>query len=226
MASITGARVLTYGISEPADLSAKNIEINGLEGLSCSLTYEGKSHKVHSPLLGEFSVYTILASAAVALAEGLDWEMIEKGLSTSQVDIRMNHYELPNGVLVLDDTYNASPSSTIAALRLLSELKGRRVAVLGDMLELGQYEDSGHTQVGKVAAQAADMLILVGQRSGIIKKSAIESGFPEEEIHWYENADQAALAAVNLVHKGDVMLVKGSNSMRMDRIIQHLKEHA
>lgn len=224
MASKTKAQALTYGISEPADLTADNIEIHGLKGLSCSLNYKGISHKVHSQLLGAFSVYTILASTAVALAEGLEWELVESGLATSQVNIRMQHFELPDGILVLDDTYNASPASTIAALNLLSGLQGRRVAVLGDMLELGQYEISGHTEVGKVAARSADVLILVGQRAKIIMKSASESGFLKEEIHWYENAEQAGFAAVDLLQKGDVVLVKGSNSMRMDHIIQHLKE--
>jgi UDP-N-acetylmuramoyl-tripeptide--D-alanyl-D-alanine ligase len=224
MVSQTKARVFSYGIFEPADLTADDIEIHGLQGLSCTLNYKGVSHQVHSPLLGEFSVYTILAAMSVALAEGLDWDTIEQGLSASQIDLRMQHYALANSALVLDDTYNASPASTIAALKLLSGLEGRRVAILGDMLELGQYEISGHKAVGEFSSQAADLLILVGHRSKIIRDSAIESGFPEDKIHWFENSDQAAPAAVDIVQKGDVVLIKGSNSMRMGRIIEQLKE--
>ena len=116
------------------------------------------------------------------------------------------------------------PASTIAALKLLSGLDGRRVAILGDMLDLGQYEIPGHQAVGEFSAKSADLLILVGQRSRIIRDTAKEYGFPEENIYWFENSDQAAQAAVGIVQKGDVVLIKGSNSMRMGRIIEKLKE--
>lgn len=223
MAGKTQAQVLSYGIVEGADLSASGIESLGLEGISCTLTYQGESHTVHSPLVGEFSVYTILRATAVALVEGLDWDMIGKGLETSQVDLRMRQIILPNGVIVLDDTYNASPASTVAALQLLSGLKGRRVAILGDMLELGPYEDSGHHSVGETAASTADALILVGERSKTTAKAAIKNGFPESQIQWFPDSQQAAQPAVRTIQKGDIVLIKGSNSLRMDRIITALE---
>lgn len=222
----TQAKIFTYGIEQGADLTASEINAHGLEGISCTLHYQGKNVAVRSPLLGAFSAYTILRASAVALTMGLDWDMIVAGISTSQVNLRMRQFTLPNGATILDDTYNASPASTIAALQLLGNLKGRRVAILGDMLELGQYEQQGHRSVGTFATKAADILLLVGERSKLTAEAALNNGFPETNLQWYLDSQQAAQAAVKTVRKGDVVLLKGSNSMRMDRIMRALKEHA
>ena len=220
----TNARLFTYGVNEKAALTARNIETHGFEGVSFSLVYEGTQHPIRSPLLGEFSVYTILRAASVALIEGLKWEEIIAGLAVSRMDLRMRPMTLPNGVTVLDDTYNASPASTIAALKLLQGLKGRRIAILGDMLELGPYEIEGHQSVGSLCANAADILILVGNRSKITAEAALANGFPEARLQWYETSELAAKPASAIVQEGDVVLVKGSNSMHMDKILTALKE--
>ncbi len=223
MAETTKAQCFTYGINQDADLTASEIKSYGLDGVSCSLSYLGEKHQISSPLLGEFSVYTILRATAVALTEGLDWRTIKSALATSRVDLRMHQIRLPNGAVILDDTYNASPASTIAALQLLSGLKGRRVAVLGDMLELGRYEESGHQAVGKAAASTADLLVLVGKRSKTTAEAAIENGFPKEQLFWYPDSQEAALPASGMIQDGDIVLIKGSNSMRMDKIMDALK---
>ncbi|MBW6465786.1 MAG: UDP-N-acetylmuramoyl-tripeptide--D-alanyl-D-alanine ligase [Brevefilum sp.] len=222
MAHLTHARVLSYGINEKSDLMAKDIQTHELEGISCVLSYQGAEHPIRSPLLGAFSAYTILCATAVALAEGLDWEMITTGLAHSRLDFRLHPFTLPDGTTILDDTYNASPTSTVAALELLRALPGRRVAILGDMLELGQYEQSGHQTVGQIAATAADALILVGQRAKIIADAAISHGFPKDHLQWFADSDQAAQHVAGLIQKGDRVLIKGSNSMRMDRILRAL----
>jgi UDP-N-acetylmuramoyl-tripeptide--D-alanyl-D-alanine ligase len=222
MAHITQAQVLSYGVNQQADLTANDIQTHELEGISCVLSYHGDEHPIRSPLLGAFSVYTILCATAVALTEGLDWDLITSGLAHSRLDLRLHPFTLPDGTTILDDTYNASPTSTIAALELLQALPGRRVAILGDMLELGQYEHSGHHTVGQVAATAADALILVGQRTKIIADAAIFHGFPQDQLKWFADSDQAAQHIMGLIQKGDRVLIKGSNSMRMDRILRAL----
>jgi UDP-N-acetylmuramoyl-tripeptide--D-alanyl-D-alanine ligase len=219
----TQAQQITYGIYETADLTASHIKLLGIDGLSCVLTYQGKSHPIRSPLLGEFSVYTILRSVAVALAEGLSWDEITLGLSAGRVDLRMHTFMLPDGATIIDDTYNASPESTIAALQFLKTLGGRRVAILGDMLELGRYEQEGHQQVGAFSASGVDLLILVGPRTRFTAQTALDHGFPEEKLFWYRNSSEAARSAAELIKKGDVVLVKGSNSMRMDKILTALE---
>lgn len=223
MADKTVADVFSYAINQPADLMATNIISQGLKGISLTLEYQRKAYLLHSPLLGEFSAYTILRASAVGLVEGLDWETIITGIAEGQIDLRMRQFSLPNGATILDDTYNASPASTIAALKLLGKLEGRKVAILGDMLELGQYEKSGHQKVGVVAAHNADILILVGQRSKEIAQSAIEKNFPKKQLYWYPTALDAITIIIEMVREGDVVLIKGSNSMRMDQIISALE---
>jgi UDP-N-acetylmuramoyl-tripeptide--D-alanyl-D-alanine ligase len=224
MADRTKADVFSYGINEGADLTASQIQPLDLNGIACTLTYQGKGYQIQSPLLGEFSAYTILRAVAAALVEGLSWEQIISGLSVSRVDLRLRPFTLPNKVKVLDDTYNASPASTIAALKLLKGLQGRRVAILGDMLELGQYEEQGHQTVGAYAAEAADVLICVGERSKTTVKAAIENGFLIENLHWFSNSEKAANPTADMIKEGDVVLIKGSNSMRMEKIIARLEK--
>ena len=226
MADKTSAKVFSYGINQNADLMATNITSQGLNGVAMTLVYRGKEYPVHSPLLGVFSAYTILRASAVALIEGLDWETIQAGIEKEQIDLRMRQFSLPNGITIIDDTYNASPASTIAALELLDKLEGRKIAILGDMLELGQYEKFGHQQVGARAASIADVLILVGPRSKETAKSALDKGFPEQLVHWHPNAKDAVNAVIKTLQEGDVVLIKGSNSMRMDQIISALEEKA
>jgi len=223
MANKTDAEIFSYGVEHEADLQAVDILSHGLKGLSLNLVYQGKSHRVQSPLMGAFSAYTILGAVAVALNAGLEWEAINAGITASQIDLRMRQFSLSDGAIILDDTYNASPESTIGALSLLGNLEGRKIAILGDMLELGPYEKSGHFEVGSFAARTADLLILVGQRSKIIAESALEAGFEEKNIYWYPTASEAADTALQIVQKGDVVLIKGSNSMRMDHITRKLE---
>ena len=117
-------------------------------------------------MLGRHSVQTALRAAAVGLVEGLHWEEVIRGLENSRRQLRLLAVQGPNDSIILDDTYNASPPSTIAALNLLSDLvDGQRIAVLGDMLELGAYEQQGHRDVGIRAAEVADLLVTVGTRA-------------------------------------------------------------
>ena len=222
MIPLTTANVFTYGIKEKSDLMAEDIQSYGLDGMSCVLVYQGKKHPIRTPLLGAFSIYTILCATAVALTEGVDWETITKNLAHSRLDLRLHPITLPNGTTILDDTYNASPESTIAALNLLQSLPGRRVAVLGDMLELGQYEISGHRSVGLAAASSADILILIGDRTKTIAEAALSQGFSKKALFWFTNSAQTALQIESLISSGDFVLIKGSNSMRMDRVLKAL----
>lgn len=223
MAEKTRADILFYGLTDTADLYASQVKSLGLEGLSLQLHYQGQAREVHSPMLGKFSAYTLLRAAAAALIEEMDLDQVCEALSISRVTLRMQKNELPNGVIILDDTYNASPASTVAALELLQDLQGRRVAILGDMLELGQYEQEGHQKVGKTAAAAADLVILVGERSKITAAALQQEGFPTDRIFWYPDSVSAARPAAEMITRGDIVLVKGSNSMHMDKITAALE---
>jgi UDP-N-acetylmuramoyl-tripeptide--D-alanyl-D-alanine ligase len=165
----------------------------------------------------------MLGSAAAALSVGFSWDWIFYALKTSNLQLRIATTKTASGALLIDDTYNASPDSTLAALNLLDDLSGRKVAVLGDMLELGQYEDDGHQRVGIRAAQVADEIVLVGQRSLKTQAAAIESGFPPEKIHWFPDQSGAARYLQDTLKEHDIALIKGSHAMHMDLIVASLE---
>ncbi len=224
MARKTQARVFTYGFSPEADLWASDDEGLGLEGVRFVLHYGPESFHVRVPLLGRHSVQTALRAAAVGLVEGMRWEEILHGLQSSQSQLRLVAVQGPGGSLLLDDTYNAAPPSVIAALNLLSELDGRRIAVLGDMLELGDYEERGHRLVGMRAAEVADRLIAVGDRAKWIAEEALKSGMQSSQVATVEDSQTAIEMLREEIGLGDVVLVKGSRGMRMDRIVSTLEE--
>ena len=224
MSERTQGKVIYYGLSPEADLWASDIRGLGLEGVRFVMHCGEKSIYIRVPLLGRHSVHTALRAAAVGLIEELSWEEIVSGLQSSQSQLRLVAVQGPNGALLLDDTYNAAPPSTIAALNLLAELEGRRVAVLGDMLELGDFEERGHRMVGVRAAQVADELVTVGNRALWIANEARMAGMSEDQVVALENSQQAIEYLQDRVGENDVVLVKGSRGMKMDLIVAGLEE--
>lgn len=221
MAERSPAPVFTYGLNSAADLWADGIEGLGLGGIRFTLHYQGESHTVEMPMIGRHSVYTALAAAAVGLIEGMGWDAILVGLRAGHSELRLVTARSANGALLLDDTYNASPESTLAALELLSDLDGRKVAVLGDMLELGQYERQGHEEVGRLAAQVADVLVTVGQRARMIAETARAGGL--QAVTECDSSDAALDYLRSELGPDDVVLVKGSRAMYMENIVPGLE---
>lgn len=222
MAPYTQARVFTYGLNPAADLWADEIESLAWHGVRMRLHSGGESVRVQMPLLGRHSVQTALRAAAVGLIEGMDWNGIVAGLHQHRDTLRLQVVEGPQGTLILDDTYNASPESMLAALNLLRDLSGRRVAVLGDMLELGSAEIDGHRTVGQRAAAVADVLIAVGSRARHLGQAALDSGLQSNQVYFTEDAAAATPLLRDLIRPGDVILVKGSRSARLDAIVTAL----
>ncbi len=226
MAEQTKAQTFFYGLSPRADLWADQIEGLGLDGIRLRLHYRGDTVVTKVPLLGRHSAHTVLRAAAVGLAEGLTWGEIIAGLRSGYAQLRLVAVRSENGALLLDDTYNASPQSTLAALNLLADLPGRRVAVLGDMLELGPYEHEGHWKVGLRAAEVATVLVAVGERARVIAAAARQAGMPPERIFEMPTATEAVALLRDLLRPDDVVLVKGSRGMQMDHIVSALEAEA
>ncbi|MEX1247371.1 MAG: UDP-N-acetylmuramoyl-tripeptide--D-alanyl-D-alanine ligase [Anaerolineales bacterium] len=224
MAKETKARVFFYGLDPQADLWADEVEGLGLDGVRFHLHYKGETLNVRIPLIGRHSVHTALRAAAVGLVEGLDWGEILAGLRIGNPQLRLVAVQGRNGSLLLDDTYNASPESTVAALNLLGELEGRKVAVLGDMLELGPYELQGHRTVGNLAANVADVLVTVGPRARTIAETALAAGLDAKAVTQFETSEQALGYLKQSLSKGDVVLVKGSRAVQMEKIVPELEE--
>jgi UDP-N-acetylmuramoyl-tripeptide--D-alanyl-D-alanine ligase len=219
----TKARIFFYGLSPEADLWADQVVGLGLEGIRFRLHYQGETLHVKIPLIGRHSVHTALRAAAVGLAEGMNWQEILEGLSQGHTQLRLAAVRSSSGALLLDDTYNASPESMLAALNLLDELDGRKVAVLGDMLELGPYERGGHEMVGLRAAQVADVLLTLGERAHIIADAARRTGGGKVTIIEFDELEPLVEWLTANLAKEDVVLIKGSHGLRMDRITNSLE---
>ena len=225
MAGLTPARVFTYGLSETADLWADEITSEGLEGIRLRLHYGREAFHLHLPMLGRHSVHTALRGAAVGLVEGLSWTEIIAGLREARGQLRLMVAPGLHETTLIDDTYNASPVSMLAALHLLEDIanhKRRRVAVLGDMFELGTYEEEGHRLVGGRAAQVTDKLVTVGPRARWTADEAMASGMPAGDVYVAESNADAIGALQTLIRPGDVILVKGSRGMAMETIVDAL----
>jgi UDP-N-acetylmuramoyl-tripeptide--D-alanyl-D-alanine ligase len=229
MADQSRAQVFFYGMDEGVDLWADNVESLGLEGIRFWMHYRQQINRpaeviqLRVPLIGRHSVQTVLRAAAVGLVDGLTWQEIVSGLRSASNELRLIAVHTQTGALLLDDTYNASPESMLAALNLLHDLDGRKVAVLGDMLELGQYERKGHEKVGIRAAEVVDELVTLGERARMIAQAAMEAGLPSSKITILEQVEQVIKYLQPGLKQDDVVLIKGSNGMRMDRIVTALE---
>ena len=233
------ARVLSFGFEEGADVRA--IEIRNkfdpdprrpegaTAGTEFTLVYGGNTAAVTIPsVLGRAHVYAGLVAATAGIHFGMNLEDIANALK---------NYAAPKGRMriikgikrtwLFDDTYNASPLATLAAINTLAELtiyeSGRRWAVLGDMLELGSFTEKGHMDVGKrVAELGIDYLVTVGERAKDIAKAAVESGMDEDKISYFNSSPEAGRYLQDKIRENDILLVKGSQSMRMERIVKEL----
>ena len=220
MGSHTRARVFSYGLNSRADLWADNIHSMGLSGIRFTLHHGHEALTLSVPILGRHSVHTALRAAAIGIVEELSWEEIASGLrETTLAEFRLVAVPGPRQSIIIDDTYNSSPDSAMAALNLLSELDGRRIAVLGDMLELGWAEEESHRLVGRRAADVAQILVAVGYRSRIIAEEARKVGMEDSKVYWVETATDAIPLLEAMIRGGDTILIKGSYGIRLDQIV-------
>lgn len=220
-----GVRRVTYGLDERADVRAEEIR-DGRSHIGFRLLLPDKQHQIKLQTQGRHNVHNALAVAATCWALGIEGVDISRGLAEFvPVPGRMNIFPLPCGGELLDDSYNANPLSVSAALATLGEkgAKGRRVAVLGDMLELGDEEARFHFEIGRKAATSTDLLVAVGPLSKEIAKGARDAGLGGEMILELDDCDAAIVAVAELQRPGDQILVKGSREMRLDRLASALR---
>ncbi len=222
MAPRAQAHSILFGTSIEADARATEIVSRGLEGVSFRLHWQGESVLVRTALPGRHNVGNALAAAAVALAEGMALREVAAALETARGPGRIQILRGRGGCTILDDSYNASPESMAAALALLAELPGRRIAVLGDMKELGPAEREGHLGVGRRAAEAADVIHTVGELGGLIAEGARVAG--HAAIHAWTNKEEAGAALTKDLRPDAVVLLKASRAMAFETLIGALRE--
>jgi UDP-N-acetylmuramoyl-tripeptide--D-alanyl-D-alanine ligase len=223
MDRLTGARTLRYGFKRHADVRADDVESRGLAGMRFTLCTPSDRTTVELPGLGRLSVHNALAAAAVGVAAGLATASIVAGLQRGWSAPHRAEIVRLAGIDIVDDSYNASPGSVVAALELLGGLPGRHVAVLGEMLELGEAHEAGHIQVGEAAADIADLLIVVGHDARGIVDGAIEGGMERRHIHHVADHDDALEVLRPRLRDGDTILVKASRGVGLDRLVVALR---
>lgn len=225
MGDVCPGSAITYGLGEECNLRATDIESHGLAGVHFTLLERdgGRNWRVRLPLLGRHSVHTALAAAGAASAAGMQWDEIIYALQRLDAQIRLIVVPGYNGSTLIDDSYNASPDSTIAALNLLGDMKGNRIAVLGDMLELGSYEQEGHFKVARRASAVANRLVVVGKLGRLIGEEALRAGMSPDRVFFAADNDQVVEYLQRILKPGDFVLIKGSRGLRMEQIVDGLK---
>jgi UDP-N-acetylmuramoyl-tripeptide--D-alanyl-D-alanine ligase len=226
-------RVLTYGLDPSRDISGGNVAIqyngNMPVGLSCDITISGTTHHVTlTHTIATHGVYTTLAALATASALDIDTDTALARLPhITPTPGRLRVIEGIRGSVLIDDTYNAAPAAMKSGLETLSILAtpGTKIAVLGDMLELGQYAEKAHEEAGAHAGKACDMLIVLGEHAQIVAEGAQRAGLPAEHIHSVDNTEEASSLLSHKLTVGDIIFIKGSQGMRMERIVKALMAH-
>jgi UDP-N-acetylmuramoyl-tripeptide--D-alanyl-D-alanine ligase len=220
-------RVVTFGIDRDADVRASQVGDGGIDGITARVTTPRGSIDLATPLLGRVNLANILAAIAVALEFDVPLaDLVEMAARLQPASHRGEVVRLASGITVVDDSYNANPTATKRALDVLkSATASRRIAVVGEMLELGDRSNELHESVGRAAAQAGvDLLLAVGgSPARALADAAVAAGMPAANVRYFATSDEAADAAVALAVSGDVVLVKGSRGVKTDRIVARLR---
>jgi UDP-N-acetylmuramyl pentapeptide synthase len=230
MAEKSKVKVLTYGLFGEADIKASNIGIDYKDGVVDGMVFKVEQKENIVPILikgsiGIQNIYSSLAAIAVGFSQNINFVKAGEGLLKHEAPKgRMKIIKGIKSTTIIDDTYNSSPVALEAALDVLKEIKtkGRKIAVLGDMMELGKHSVEEHYEAGKKVAKSSDILITVGIRSRKIVEGALDLGMNELNIFQFENSLEAGKALQDLLSKNDIVLIKGSQSTRMERAVEEI----
>ena len=219
----TGARVLSFG-GEDSDARLEEVEDRGLLGTRFRLVLPGGGATVELPMPGLHQAENLLAAAAAAAALGISAEEVASTAPKLRpAEHRGRVLVVGDGISLVDDSYNSSPLAVRRLLELLAEAPGRRVAVLGEMYELGEIAAQAHRQAGEEAAAACDLLVAVGgEHAAGLAAAARGAGLGEDAVHLVSDADRAAESLRRLLRPGDVVLIKGSRGVGLDRTVAAL----
>ena len=220
LADRTRARVALFGESADAAVRATEVVADGLDGAHFVAHLDGRTAPVRLPLPGRHVVPAALAALGAATALGVPLDEAATALATMEPPPHRMSVRRGPGIVVIDDSYNASPAAVSAALAVLGSVRSRRVAVIGDMLELGALSADAHESAGREAARAADVLVGVGDLSETIVAAAKRAGVAE--AHHVADGPEALVLLRRILRPGDTVLVKGSHSLALDRLADAL----
>lgn len=212
---------VTYGIENEAMFRATNVVERGLFGTR--FTVQGRTFELSLP--GRHNLENLLAAIATARAIGISWDGIERGIGQLKPAYHRGVIIPWRGATLYDDTYNSNPYAVASALKLMqqADVQGRRVAVIGDMLELGEKELEYHAETGRGIPRDVNVVVGVGKRSRALLEGARAAGFADEQLHHFDDADSAGQFLQTFIEPGDLVLVKASRGIGLDRIITRLQ---
>jgi UDP-N-acetylmuramoyl-tripeptide--D-alanyl-D-alanine ligase len=228
MARVTAfpGRTVTFGTVEAALVRAADIEDLGLDGTKAILVTPQGRRDLKVPLLGRGHLMNVVCGAAVALELGIDLDTIVNRVAGLKPSSRRGAVlRLPKGVTVIDDSYNSSPSALMRSLEVVARAwAARRIAVIGEMLELGELSETLHRECGRAAASSrlAKLFTIGGSPARALGEAAIDSGMPRAAVKHFDNSTDAAPAIAAELTSGDVVLVKGSRGTRTDLVVERL----
>jgi UDP-N-acetylmuramoyl-tripeptide--D-alanyl-D-alanine ligase len=226
LASFRG-RVVTFGIDAAADVRASEVVDGGIEGTRATVNTPNGAIEVTTPLIGRANLANVLAAIAVAIEFEVPLaDLAQRAARLRPAAHRGEIVRLGSGITVVDDSYNANPTATKRALDVLVQTPAaRRIAVLGEMLELGDHAVPLHEEIGRVVArQGVDLLFTVGGvAAAALAAAAVAAGMPAANVHVFAGSEGAAEAAVERIEAGDLVLVKGSRGVKTDRVVERIK---
>jgi UDP-N-acetylmuramoyl-tripeptide--D-alanyl-D-alanine ligase len=218
-------RKVTYGVDQPADYRATAVKNRGLLGTRFTIEAEGATRDFELELPGSHNMENLLAAVAAARACGVSWEGIERGIRELKPAYHRGVIVEWRGVTIYDDTYNSNPYALARTLELMTqaEVDGRRIAIIGDMLELGEQELEFHREAGRTIPRSIDVVIGVGERSQALLEGAATAGFEAGSLHHFADAEAAGAFLRDFARGGDLVLIKGSRGVGLDRIVSMLE---
>ena len=226
LASKAKGNVVTFGLSAKADVRAAGAEVEWGKGTLFMLSAGDKTLPVLLPLYGIHQLYNALAAAAVAITMGFDLTEIRESLEAFEACSGRMEIISKGGITIINDAYNANPSSVRSAIETMNcSLDARKIAVLGDMLEMGEDEENIHFELGSfIAKEGADILFTLGNLARHIAKGAAAAGMDKANIFSFDDKEELGCSLIAKIKDGDLVLIKGSRGMRMEMITAALKE--
>lgn len=215
---VNGRKPVFYGLESNRDITANNIEPDGMKGTSCTIKYNDYSFDTYIPIPGLHMIHNALAATCIGVHFGMELDEIDRGIRNLKAIGGRNNIFENNGITIIDDCYNANPMSMKASIDVLNNSDGRKVAILGDMFELGPDEEALHREVGEfINTKDIDLVICIGKLSKNIADAVTDA-----EVKYFESKDE--FNAEEFLNLGDTVLVKASNGMKFKEIVEQLSK--
>ena len=216
-------KLRTFGFDKDNDIYCESYEMDE-ESINFVADINGKKEEFFIPTVGKHNIYNAMAAILVGLNLNMTIEEIKDGLKNFQCTKNRLDIIKKDKLTIIDSVYNASIDSMSAALNILGRYENRRVAILGDMFEMGEFAEFGHRQVGKAALGNIDIMIAIGKDSEFIVKELKENNMNENNLYHFETKEEAIENLDNIIKDDDVILVKASRGMNLEKVVEYLNK--